>query len=199
MKEIELVIDESKGWSGVNALSVVYSPAIDEDFIALSKHEVLLKEIDQEKRLLMGPALIPDKKIFRKDDKLGEYNIFFKSETIRKASELFMQKSNQNNATYEHEAKLEGMTVVESWIIDDPKNDKATKLYGFDLPQGTWMVSMKVHNDDVWNDVKLGKVKGFSIEGKFADRLVMSSQNEGENPSEILEKIRQIIENANAI
>ena len=116
MKDIELVIDESKGWAGVNALSVVYSPAIDEDFIALSKHEILLKEIDQEKRLLMGPALIPDKKIFRRDDKLGEYNIFFKAETIRKASELFMQKSNQNNATYEHETKLEGMTVVESWI-----------------------------------------------------------------------------------
>ena len=78
MKDIELVIDESKGWAGVNALSVVYSPAIDEDFIALSKHEILLKEIDQEKRLLMGPALIPDKKIFRRDDKLGEYNIFLR-------------------------------------------------------------------------------------------------------------------------
>jgi len=199
MKEIELVIDESKGWSGVNALSVVYSPAIEEDFIKLSKYEVELKQIDQEKRLLMGPALIPDKKIYRKDNKLGEYNIFFKSETIRKASELFMQKSNQNNATYEHEEKLDGMTVVESWIIDDPENDKATKLYGFDLPQGTWMVSMKVYNEEVWNDVKMGKVKGFSIEGKFADRLVMNSQKTAENPSEILEKIRQIIKNPDAI
>ena len=193
MKNIELVIDESKGWGGVHALSIVGSPAIEVDFIALSKQEIQLKEIDSDKRILMGPALIPEKKIYRKDDKLGEYNIYFKEHTIRTASQLFMQKSHQNDATYEHEEKLTGMTVVESWIIDDPKKDKATELYGFDLPKGTWMVSMKVNDDAVWQSVKNGDVKGFSIEGKFADRLVMSSQDENKI---LIEKIKSILTNA---
>jgi hypothetical protein len=90
---------------------------------------------------------------------------------FRKASELFLTKGNQNNATLEHDGKLDGLSVVESWIIDDTNQDKSRK-YGFDLPNGTWMVSMKVYDDDVWSDyVKTGKVKGFSIEGHFADAM----------------------------
>jgi hypothetical protein len=97
--------------------------------------------------------------------------------------------SNQNNATYEHDKKLKGMSVVESWIIDDSKTDKS-RFYGFDLPKGTWMISMKVNNDEVWQDVKEGKVKGFSIEGYFADKLEMSMMSEDDI---LLEKIKQII------
>jgi hypothetical protein len=97
--------------------------------------------------------------------------------------------SNQNNATYEHDKKLKGMSVVESWIIDDSKTDKS-RFYGFDLPKGTWMISMKVNNDEVWKDVKEGKVKGFSIEGYFADKLEMSMISEEDL---LLEKIKQII------
>jgi hypothetical protein len=97
--------------------------------------------------------------------------------------------SNQNNATYEHDKKLKGMSVVESWIIDDSKTDKS-RFYGFDLPKGTWMISMKVNNDEVWTDVKEGKVKGFSIEGYFADKLEMSMISEEDL---LLEKIKQII------
>jgi hypothetical protein len=99
-------------------------------------------------------------------------------------------RSNQNNATLEHESKLQGMSVVESWIIDDSKSDKS-RLYGFDLPKGTWMISMKVNNDKIWNDVKEGKVKGFSIEGYFADKLEMSLQEIEEE--ELIEQIKKII------
>ena len=88
---------------------------------------------------------------------------------VRKASELFLMKGNQNNSTLEHNIELKGMSVVESWIIEDEKRDKSRK-YDFDLPVGTWMVSMKVNNDEVWNQVKAGEVKGFSIEGYFADK-----------------------------
>jgi hypothetical protein len=97
--------------------------------------------------------------------------------------------SNQNNATYEHDKKLKGMSVVESWIIEDSKQDKSAK-YGFDLPIGTWMISMKVNNEQVWNDVKEGKIKGFSIEGYFADKLEMSQMSEEDL---LIEKIKQII------
>jgi len=190
MKIIELIIDEKDEMSGIDAVSVVHSPAIEENFVALQKHELELKEVDKEKRILMGAALIPNKHIYRVNEKNEEYYIYFSSDTVRKASELFLMRSNQNNATLEHESKLQGMSVVESWIIEDEKKDKSN-LYGFSLPKGTWMISMKVNNDKIWNDVKEGKVKGFSIEGYFADRLEMSLQEIEE--AELIEQIKQII------
>jgi len=167
---IELIIDEENEFSGIEAISVVENPAIEEDFIALKEHkEVKLAEVDKEKRILMGAALIPNKKIYRNSGE-EEYYIFFAEETVRKASELFLMKGNQNNSTLEHDVELEGMSVVESWIIEDETKDKSRK-YNFDLPIGTWMVSVKVNNDDIWNQVKAGEIKGFSIEGYFADKM----------------------------
>jgi len=175
MEIIELLIDENKIESGINAVSVVESPAIEENFVALKKHEVELKEVDGEKRILMGAALVPNKQIYRKNgDK--EFYIYFSEETVRKASELFLMRANQNNATLEHEKKmLDGMSVVESWIIEDEKQDKSAK-YGFNLPKGTWMISMKVNNDEIWNKVKAGEVKGFSIEGAIRDLILKDEQ-----------------------
>jgi hypothetical protein len=188
MRIVELIIDEKDDQSGIDAISVVMSPAIQENFIHLSKHEIVLKEVDAEKRILMGPALVPDKQIYRKNDKTkDEYYIYFSKATIRKASELFLINSNQNNSTLEHSQKLKGMSVVESWIIEG-ENDKS-KNYGFDLPQGTWMISMKVNNDEIWNKVKLGEVKGFSIEGYFADRYEMNIDQD----EIIVKKIKEII------
>jgi len=170
MKTIELYIDEENEFSGIEAISVVENPAIEEDFIALKKHEVQLAEVDAEKRILMGPALIPNKQIYRTNGE-EEYNIFFSEDTVKKASELFLSRGKQNNSTLEHQVDLQGLSVVESWIIEDSNMDKSKK-YGLSLPKGTWMVSVKVNNDDIWNNyVKEGKVKGFSIEGFFADKL----------------------------
>lgn len=191
MELIELIIDEKNPHHGIDAVSVVEYPAIEENFIALNKQQVQLKEVDQEKRILMGPALTPNKKIYRNDEKTKrEWEIFFSENTVRKASELFLMRSNQNNATLEHAKEIEGMSVVESWIIDDPKTDKS-QLYGFDLPKGTWMISMKVNNDDIWQRVKAGEVKGFSIEGYFADKYEMSlkqSVNE-----EIINQLKELL------
>ena len=190
MRIIELIIDEQDEQSGIDAVSVVHSPAIEENFIALNKHEIELKEVDTEKRILMGAALIPNKQIYRRNSKNEEYYIYFSSDTIRKASELFLMRSNQNNATYEHDKKLTGLSVVESWIIEDEQKDKS-KLYGFDLPKGTWMISMKVNNDEVWNDVKEGKVKGFSIEGYFADKFEMSAEED--EATEVINELKRLL------
>lgn len=192
MKIIELIIDEKDSLSGIDAVSVVESPAIEENFIALSKHDIELKEIDTEKKILMGAALVPDKQIYRRNDKNEEYYIFFSKDTIRRASELFLMNSNQNNTTYEHNQKLKGLTVVESWIIEDPKHDKSVK-YGFSLPVGTWMISMKVNNEEVWAKVKDGSVKGFSIEGYFADKLEMSLNNIDMQEKLMIDKIKELI------
>ena len=169
MDIIELFIDENDEVSGIEAISVVENPAIEEDFIALKNQEFKLAEVDKEKRILMGAALIPNKPIYRRSGE-NEYYIYFSKDTVRKASELFFMRGNQNNSTLEHQMPLTGLSAVESWIVEDEK-DKS-RFYGMEVPIGTWMVSMKVLNDDVWeNYVKTGKVKGFSIEGYFADRL----------------------------
>jgi len=189
MNIIELIIDEKDEQSGIDAVSVVKSPAIEENFVALNKHEVALKEVNEEKRLLMGAALIPNKQIYRHNGK-DEYYIYFSEKTVRKASELFLMRGNQNNATYEHKQELNGMSVVESWIIEDEKTDKS-RIYGFDLPVGTWMISMKVNNEDVWKDVKEGKVKGFSIEGYFADKYEMSLEEKKKH--EIIEQLKNLL------
>jgi len=169
MNIVELIIDENDDVSGIEAISVVESPAIEEDFIALKKEEYKLAEVDKEKRILMGAALVPNKPIYRKSGE-DEYYIYFSKDTVRKASEMFFIRGNQNNSTLEHNLPLTGLTAVESWIVESEK-DK-TRHYGLDVPIGTWMVSMKVLNDDIWeNYVKTGKVKGFSIEGFFVDKL----------------------------
>jgi len=170
MKFFELVLDEEKLLHGVDAISIVEHPAIEEDFITLSKdYKFEFKEVDNEKRILMGAAMIPEKPIYRRDGE-EEYYVFFTKETIQRAAELYLTNGKQGNATLEHQAKLTGLTLVESWIIEDSQKDKSA-AYGLEYPVGTWMVSMKVNNDDIWEEyVKEGRVKGFSIEGWFMQR-----------------------------
>lgn len=190
MKLFELFIDESEEFSGVNALSLVENPAIQSDFIALSdQKKVLLAEVSADKQILMGAALIPDKPIYRN---MGgeEFYIYFSKETVAKAAEMFFKRHNQNNATLEHADKLQGMTVFESWIVEDVNLDKSRK-YGLDVPEGTWVVSMKVDDDAIWKDfVKNNKVFGFSIEGQFANALV-SEQYEQQFSDQKLDKALQ--------
>lgn len=172
MKLIELIIDEQMEFSGIDAISIVENPAIEENWIALKgeKKEYNFAEVSKEKKIIMGAMLVPDKPIFRRDEENGEYYIFFSQDTIRKCMEMFFQNGNQSNATFEHLEQITGLTMVESWIVEDPEMDKS-KLYNLNVPRGTWMGTIKVENDVIWNDfIKTGKVKGFSIEGYFADR-----------------------------
>ena len=168
MKIIELILGDGI-FSGIEAISLVSAGAIEEDFIALKSQEVKLAEVSSEKRILMGALLVPNKPIYRKtgDD---EYYIYFSKKTIEKASQLYLMNGNQNNATLEHQHSLKGLTLVESWLVQDEVHDKSRK-YGLDVPVGTWMGAVKVNNDDVWEEfVRSGKVKSFSIEGYFADK-----------------------------
>ena len=169
MEIVELILDEDSEM-GIEAISVVESPAIEEDFVALKSQEFKLAEVDKERRILMGALLIPNKPIYRRsgDD---EYYIYFSKETVLKASQMYLMQGNQNNSTLEHQYKIQGLSLVESWLVEDKVHDKSVK-YGMDLPLGTWVGSVKVNNDKIWNEfVKTGKVKGFSIEGYFADKM----------------------------
>lgn len=194
MRIVELLLDEESLQAGIQAISVVESPAIEEDFVALKEEaRVELKTIDKEKRILMGAALIPNKPIYRRNGE-DEYYIYFSQDTVRKASELFFINGNQNKATLEHQMDVQGTSVVESWIIEG-EQDKS-RMYGMELPVGTWMVSMKILNDELWEGyVKSGKVKGFSIEGYFVDKVEASKHEEIDADELEAEKKLKEIEN----
>ena len=189
LQDIELTIKDVD-IHGVFAVSLVEKPAIEKDFIALSKDEIKLKVIDEDKRIVVGFALVPDKKIYRRiKDK--EFNVYFSKDTVREISELYMKNLNLNKFTLEHENNITGVNVIESWIVEDPKNDKSN-LYNLEPKGGEWVMMSKVYNDDVWNDVKQGTYKGYSIEGRFdgLQYLEMSEDNERE---ETLEAIKDFL------
>lgn len=193
MRIVELIIDELDENSGIDAISLVENPAIEENFLALSKDKVYkFAQIDGEKRILMGAILVPNKPIYRKDGD-EEYYIYFTKETVRKASELYLSKGNQNNSTYEHFEKINGVSLVESWIVEDTEKDKSA-VYNMDLPQGTWVGSIKVYNDEIWQEyVKTGLVKGFSIEGYFSDRAERPKEKIQDNLSKEIEAGKKLL------
>ena len=198
MKIVELILDENQDASGIEAISIVKNPAIEEDFIALKSDEIKLAEISKDKKILMGALLIPNKPIYRNNGE-DEYYIYFSKDTVLKASQLYLTKGNQNNSTLEHQHSLSGLSLVESWIVEDQVHDKSRK-YGMNVPVGTWMGAVKVNNDEVWNDyVKTGKVKGFSIEGYFADKMERPKDSiglsENQQAEELLDKIKEILTN----
>ena len=189
-KIIELIIDEENEISGIEAISVVENPAIEEDFIALKEHkDIKLAEVDAEQRILMGPALIPNKKIFRKGEE-DDYYIYFSEDTVRKASELYLRHNNHHKATYQHQDRVSGVLTVESWIKEGDQ-DKS-KLYGYDLTNGTWFVKMKIENDELWSKIKEGELKGLSIEGYFTDKMEQMSEK-APTTEEILSALNEII------
>lgn len=188
-KIVKCVIDET-GKLGVGAISLVEFPAIEENFVALS--EVKLAAVNKERRMLYGPALIPNKYIFRIDKNTGEeYYMYFDTETVEKCAHLYLKKNLQHNTTLEHEFSVMGCPVVESWVIEGEK-DKAYH-FGLSAPVGSWIVGLNVTDDEIWQEVKDGNVKGFSIEGHFQEVAVSMSAVSLED--EILKDIENAIKN----
>ena len=199
---IELFIDDEKAEDGVQAISLVEYPAIEENFVALSSHKVEFKTVNEEKRIIVGLALIPNKKIYRRN-KNYEYNIIFSEDTVKKASELYLKSLKNNSTTLEHQELTTGVSVIESWIVEDAEMDKSN-LYGLNAVKGSWVVTMKVDNDEVWQDVKDKKYLGLSIEGMFSDKQQELSKEdillelqaiEDEEAEYLLSEIKGIIEN----
>ena len=201
MQTIELFIKDEEQ-DGVFAISLVDEPAIESDFLALSKQSddnrfnIKLKEIDKKRKVIVGYALIPDLEIPRvKDGK--EFNIIMSKETVGKAAELFMKNLNLANVTSQHEKPVQGCCVIESWVIEDPKHDKAN-LYKLDpAPKGGEWVVMMALTDEEFEKVENGEYNGFSIEAMFQgfDQLQQSKEL---TDKEILTQIKNILENGNS-
>ena len=152
---------------GVYAVSLVDEPAMEGDFIQFNKQtEVKFANIDESKRRIMGLILEPNKEVLRFDaEDNSYYTVYFEKEDIEKVAYNFQKQGNQNNSTIQHDGKnIEGVSFVETWIVEDSKIDKSAN-FGFEYPKGSWMGVMQLDNENVWNEyVKTGKVKGFSID-----------------------------------
>ena len=171
-KITELVIDEQNEALAIDAISLVTSPALEVDFVFFGKEKnnLTFAKVDEEKRELIAPALIPNKQIYRYDANTdSDYYVYFSKDTVKKAAYSYLKHNNHHKATYQHEQRVAGVLTVESWIKEGDQ-DKS-KLYGFDLADGTWFVKMKIENDDLWQKIKEGELKGLSIEGYFVDKL----------------------------
>lgn len=136
-------------------------------------------EANKEKQLIAGPLMVPNKLIYRYDDFNGEYYVYFSEDTIEKIAYKYLEQGNQKEVNYEHseEEKLKDITLVESWLVEEPSSDKSKALMGEEYSKGTWFGIMKVRNKEVWEEyVKTGLTKGFSVEGFFADYVINASK-----------------------
>jgi hypothetical protein len=176
MKLFELILEDET--DEVMALSLVANPAIEANWVYFSKEgktEVKFATVDEDKRTIVAPVLIPDKKILRIDENTGEeYNVYLSAETIEKAAQRFLQRGYQHKATIEHGENIDGeVSVVESWVSKSSTKDKSSLYFSRAFPVGTWFVTFKVNDEDLWqNYVKTGVVKAVSIEGIFGHSLV---------------------------
>lgn len=190
----------NKKSKGVFAISLVNAPATGEHYIAMAKQEKIVKfaKVDEEQRILMGLVLQPEQLIYRVDEDGNEFEMFFSAETIKDFSQNFFQSGFQLNSKLEHDEPITGVTFVESWLVENPKVDKSA-AFGLEYPKGSWLVSMKVDNDDIWNNyIKTGELKGFSIDGmveleevNFKSNIQMSKSNKN-----ILALLKQIVSGA---
>jgi hypothetical protein len=173
-------------WGGVEALPWVERTI--EQYENMSS-ESTFSVFNAEQKLVIGPAMIPDKMIIRRNEITGEiYYVYFTAETIKKLQQKFMQEKLLDKTNIEHGRKfLNNVDVVESWIIEDQEKDKQ-QVFGMDYPKGTWMITMKVNDDSTWEKVKDGKLKGFSVQGYFLEKAKFASIN-----NELLEEIKQIL------
>tara|TARA_R100001244_G_scaffold11860_2_gene14038 strand:+ start:14360 stop:14962 length:603 start_codon:yes stop_codon:yes gene_type:complete len=192
MKLVEFILNEEDADVGVFAISLVEDPAIQENFVYFSKTGKPQKfaTVNDEKRIVMGAVMIPDSPILRLDAEGKKFNCFFSKDTIRRVEELYMINSKHQSTTLGHERAVNGITTIETWIVEDSKRDKSA-IYGFKYPVGTWVACMKIENEDVWsNYIKEGEVKGFSIEGYFDTK---DSRGIKMKKDDVLNRLRDII------
>ena len=135
--------------------------------INLNKQE--FATINEDERIVVAPAMVPNVLIKRRNQMGEEYFVYFSKETIRGIAEKFFKKNYHNNTDIDHDGNVTtSNTLLESWIVEDPQKDKAA-IYGFDVPVGTWMLSMRINDDETWNKIQAGDLRGYSISGNFLE------------------------------
>jgi hypothetical protein len=151
----------------VDFVALVDRPAIEKDFLMFKEAKANFVIQSEDRRIVSGALMLADTPIYRNDQN-GEYYVTFTKDTIEKIAQKFFKKGYQSNVNLMHDEALavEGVTMYESFIVDSSRGVMAMK--GFeDAPEGSWFGSFKVENESVWNKIKSGEFKGFSVEGIF--------------------------------
>jgi hypothetical protein len=173
--------------SMVYAISLVTSPAIESDFVYLSEEKPVQICLEKdEKHLVYGAVLIPNKPIYRRNQE-EEFYIQFPSETIERLAHSYLQNDNIYSFTQQHSVIADGVSIVESWVKLS-ENDKSKDL-GIDAPVGSWFIGAKIENDEIWDGIKSGTMKGFSIESFLNFDEIMMSKVEEDMTEQKLETI----------
>lgn len=180
----ELKIDGIESY--VDFISLVENPAIEKEFLAFSEQKRFEFSLNDEKMELIGAAMVPEQLIYRRNDDGYEYQVFFSKETIRQISQNFFKSGLQSNLNIEHSAINADSYVFQSMIVDNKKG-----ISIMDLPDGTWVVGVKVLNENIWKDIKEGKRKGFSIEGIF-DLQKHQFHLKNNDETEIIEMLQRL-------
>lgn len=180
----------------VNYIGLVDRPAIERNFVAFNKNEQKAKFIlNEEKRIISGAAMIADMPLYRNDKELGEYYVIFDKAAIRCIVEKFSAKGYMQNFNLFHkeDAKVNDVTIFNSFISDAELG--IAPLKGFeDVNDGSWFISAKVNNDKVWEKVKAGEIKGFSVEGIFTYVPTMKVKMSMDEAVKQIEKILAHVE-----
>lgn len=171
----------------VNFIGLVETPAILKNFQAFSQHKAHFA-LNEEKRIISGPAMIADLPIYRNDAALGEYYVVFNKATIQNIVEKFSAKGYMQKFNLFHDQQIKDVTIFNSFIIDSSLGIKAPDSFG-DLSDGSWFISAKVNNEDAWNKVKSGEIKGISVEGLFTYLPVAKVQMSAEQLARRIQKI----------
>lgn len=173
---------------GVYGVSLVGSPAMEGKAIFLNKQKqnVEFKTIDKERRIVFGMILQPDFDVYRYDEETGEeYFISFDKETIYNLAHDFMSNGYNNNSSLEHKTKIDGVSIVETWVVEDSEKDK-TSFFGLNEKVGSWVGMMKIENNNVWeNYCKTGKIGGFSIDAFIGLEEIKDVKNTLKDGTEI--------------
>ena len=191
MKTIELFIDENGEW--IERISLVEDPAIESDFLCFGKEKLYFA--DEEKHIITGAVMIPDFKMWRNTN--GGCWVYFSEQTVRDCAYRFLKENRTHQFNLDHKTDTDDVYIIESWVKEN-ELDKSTAL-GFEkMPKGTWFISCKVDSPELWNEIKSGEFKGFSIEGTFLFNDSEAKANDSSTKSEderIIEEAEKFLRN----
>jgi len=177
MRLYELIIEDEAS-DEVFQISLVENPAIEAFGVFFNKEKIQFAEMNEE-GLFMAPILIPEKKILRVDGAGVPYEVYFTAQTIKRLSQMYLERKYQSNVNIEHKDSVNGVTLVETWIKESNVSDKS-KLYGLNVPVGSWIGTFKIDNEEVREKFRTGELKAVSIEGLF-EHLEKTPENRKEN------------------
>jgi hypothetical protein len=180
-----IIVNPDDEKTGVYAVSLVDEPAIEVDWIKLSKQIIEFEfSVNKDKQMLFGPLLIPNKLIYRKDEKGNGYNIVFDEETIQTIADKYNENKLTDVFNFQHSDKKVEAVLLQNWITGEV--DKSSE-YGFSLPKGTWFGGVKVKDENFWmTEVKTEKVKGFSVEIMAGTELIEMTTEVDKNKNILL-------------